>query len=97
MLRRTRYRTFYRTVDGHADYEFELVRLARGGWRVYVLTAPNYGARDSGAVVTHRLRDVGGRTYICWSGELRSLNDALRIAARWADATQAYVAYGVRF
>jgi len=89
-------RIFYRTSDARADYEFAFVRTA-DAWRVYILWSPDYAGRDDGAVATHRLSDEAGRRYVCWTGRLQSTEDAMRVAAAWADATQRYIATGKQF
>jgi hypothetical protein len=90
------YTSYYRTRDGRADYRFSFERQSDGTWRAYILSQPSYGGRDTGAHPTHRLSD-GGRKYVCWDRALRSAEEAQSVAAKWADATQKYIATGQRF
>jgi hypothetical protein len=87
----------YRTRDGRADYSFEFAQLGDGTWRPYILGGPAYGTRDTSLHATHRLRDGGGRYYICWTHALRSEQEARQVAALWADKTQEYIRTGRRF
>jgi hypothetical protein len=84
----------YRTQDGMADYKFSFEKQLDGNWRAYILAQPSYGARLPDAHATHRLIDKRGRSYICWTGPLRTEFDAQRVAAVWADATQVYIKTG---
>lgn len=87
--------TYYRTKNKRTDYGFELQQLP-GGWRIYIVSQPPYGNRNTNAHPTHRLSD-GGRKYVCWDTPIRSEADALDIAAKWADATEDYILKGTRF
>jgi len=84
---------YYRTKDGLADYGFSFERQPNGEWRAYIVSMPSYGRRNTSLHVTHRLRD-NGRYYVCWSEPLRSLEDAKKVAALWADLTQEYIKTG---
>ncbi len=64
------YRTYYRTRDDRANYEFSFEQQRDGTWRAYILGQPGYGYRDDDAHSTHRLTD-GGRKYVCWTEPLR--------------------------
>ena len=87
---------YYRTRDGRADYGFSIAELSDGTFRAYISSQPGYGSRSTGAHETHRLTD-GGRPYVCWTNRLQSAEDAQRVAALWADATQEYIRTGQRF
>lgn len=88
---------WYRTKDGLADYQFDIVSIGSSGeYRAYIEQQPSYGNRDTGAHPTHRLSE-SGRHYVCWTQSLRSEADARSIAALWADATQEYIRTGRRF
>ena len=87
---------FYRTTDGRADYKFSFERQSGGDWIPFILSQPSYGSRDTDLHPTHRLIDTG-RYYVCWTDPLRTLSDAKRVAALWADATQNYIRSGTRF
>jgi hypothetical protein len=87
---------FYRTKDGRADYQFSIERQSDGTYRVFIISQPSYGDRSTGAYETHRLT-AGGRRYVCWNQPLGSQEDAMSVAALWADATQRYIKSGRRF
>jgi len=89
-------RATYRTKDGRADYSFSYERQSDGTWRAYIVSQPGYGGRDEGAHPTHRLSS-GSRKYVCWSAPIPSLEQAKRVSALWADATQEYIRSGKRF
>ena len=90
-------RIYYRTKDGLADYDFSFEQQLDGSWRVYIVSQPSYGIRDTSSLATHRVRDRDGRYYICWTQPLMSEQDARKVAALWADNTQAYIRWGRRF
>jgi hypothetical protein len=85
----------YRTTDGSADYRFSFEERWNGRWRIYIDQQPSYRGRADDAHSTHRLSD--GRQYVCWTKSIRSLEDAKRVAAIWADKTQRYIRTGSDF
>ncbi len=87
---------YYRTRDGRADYGFLFSRVSGGCYRIYIISHPPYGLRPTGMHATHRLSD-GSRQYVCWSGMLRTEEEARRVAALWAEKTQTYIRYGLPF
>lgn len=89
--------SLYRTKDGQADYGFSFEQQPDRSWRAYIINQPSYRGRPDDSHTTHRLISSDGRRYVCWSTTLQSLEQAKTVAARWADATQAYVATGKRF
>lgn len=91
-----RFRSFYRTKDGGADYRFIFEEQRDGTWRAYIEEQPSYRGRATDAHSTHRLSD-GSRKYVCWTRPLRSLEEAKQVAALWADATQKYIRTGSGF
>ena len=88
---------YYRTEDGLADYFFSFERQRDGSYRAYIVSQPSYRGRSDDMHSTHRLRDSGGRPYVCWTRPLRSEQDAREVAALWADCTQEYIRSGRRF
>jgi hypothetical protein len=86
----------YRTRDRQADYYFGFEEFTDGTFRIYILEQPGYRGRDDSSHATHRLSDSGGR-FICWDSPIHGLDDAKRVAAAWADATQKYIRDGTRF
>lgn len=91
-----RYRDYYRTRDGLAYFHFSFEEADDGTWRAYIDQQPSYAGRATDAHSTHRLSD-GDRKYVCWTSSLRSLNEAKKVAAFWADKTQEYIRLGRRF
>ena len=89
-------RSYYRSRDSLADYQFEFHQMPDGTYRIYIVKQPSYCGRNQSAHATHRLSD-GGRHYICWEGKLYSLHEAKKVAAVWADKTQRYIKYGAGF
>ena len=91
-----RHKTYYRSNDGGADYEFSFEEQSNGSWRAYIVSQPPYEGRSTDAHSTHRL-SAGGRQYVCWTQPLRTLAEAKQVAAAWADNTQKYIRTGKRF
>jgi len=89
-------RIAYRTTDNTVDYFFSFEEQYGGTWRAYVESQPSYRDRATDAHNTHRLSD-GGRLYVCWTSPLRSLAEARKVAALWAEKTQNYIRTGCRF
>jgi hypothetical protein len=87
---------YYRTKDGNADYKFSFEEQPDGKWRAYIEDQPSYGERATDVHSTHRHRN-GSRYYVCWTEPLESLEDAEKVSAMWADATQEYIKNGTRF
>jgi hypothetical protein len=87
----------YRTRDGLAFYSFSIEERSGGRYRSYIVGQPDYGSRATDAHSTHRHWDASGRAYVCWSRPITSEQDALRVSAAWADATQEYIKSGQRF
>jgi hypothetical protein len=89
------YRLKYRTKDRSTDYFFSFEQKGRE-WRAYIEWQPSYGRRATGNASTHRLPD-GNRKYVCWTHPLKSLEEAKKVAALWADNTQEYIRTGRKF
>ncbi len=89
----SKHSTYYRTSDGSADYKFSFEQQSNGIWRAYIEDQPSYRGRAEDAHSTHRLSD-GSRKYVCWTQPHRSLDEAKRVAALWADKTQGYIRTG---
>lgn len=77
-------------------YEFSFERQEDGTYRAYIVDQPSYGNRDAKSTTTHRLID-GNRHYVCWDTPLKSLEEAKKVAAAWADRTDRYILTGKRF
>jgi len=91
-----KFRSYYRTTDGAADYFFIFEEQPGDMWQAYIEAQPSYRGRPTDAHSTHRLSD-GNRRYICWTTPLGSLEEAKQVAALWADKTQEYIRTGKGF
>src|SRR4051812_41117216 len=92
-IQHARESVYYRTKDGRADYVFTIEQQPGGDYRVYLALQPE----RSLSYTTHLLTDRQGRRFICWTRSIRTLTDARRVAAAWADNTQRYSRTGVSF
>lgn len=90
-----RHRMRYTASDGKSKFLFEL-RERFGSWRIYICKQPGYGKRPDDATIVHRLTD-GERKYICWSGKIRTREQAEALARHWAEKTVEYIATGRLF
>jgi hypothetical protein len=86
----------YRTSDGSQDYRFQFRQMPDEGFRIYILSQPEYGGHSTDSHPTHRFRDTVG-FYICWSEKITSYDNAKEIAKRFAEATEKYRKFGTRF
>ncbi len=88
----------YRTQDNTSDYKFEFVTTPSATERAYILWQPSYNDRATDAHSTHRYFDEARQLhYICFDPEPTSRADMKRIAAQWAENTNAYRRNGTRF
>lgn len=78
------------------EYQFEFVKTNRG-WRAYILRMPSLCGRPSSLHVTHRLKDVNNRHFVCWDSTITTEKDMMIVAKRWADCLQKYIETGRRF
>lgn len=89
-------KSIYRTKDGQADYRFSFERQSDNTYRCYIDSQPSYRGRAEDGHSTHRYSD-GNRKYICFTGTVRSEEQAKAVAAKWADLTQDYIKNGRNF
>lgn len=82
----------YRASDGR-DFYFAFDLCPGGGWRIYVLSRPDYRGRSTTSVDTHLFTDERG-PYICWDSPIGSFRDAQQVAAAWTEATLHYIRTG---
>ena len=76
-------------------FKFEYKR-ENGVWLTYILRMPSLNGRDGNAHITHRYSG-GGRYWICYDPQPRTLKDAQIISRVWADRELEYIATGVSF
>ena len=87
-------RLLYRDIDDCMTFDFVFfdLGLRTESWRIYIIKNIDYGNRPSDGPSTPRLKDEDETyEYICWDGELMSLEDAKQVAAVWADCTSRYI------
>ena len=88
----------YRTLDNTQDYKFLFARQPDKTLRIYVLHQPPYCGRRETGLVTHRhWHERRGLFYIHQQLRTRSIDQALRVAKQWAEATERYRKYGIHF
>ena len=65
-------------------------------YRAYILFSPSYGSRNASTHMTHRVPDEihKDRYYVSWATEVKSFNDMILIAKKWAVLTQRYLETG---
>lgn len=78
----------YRVRDGSRDYRFDFEHVGTG-WRIYITGRLDREITAASAYAVHMLRD-GQRRYVCWDTPVATLNDAKRIAARWAEGVEVF-------
>lgn len=88
---------FYRTNDGSCDYGFDIQTLSGGEFEVVITHQPSYNGRSTTLHSTHRLPATGGGMKVCWSGPIRTVEEARGVARAWAEATQTYIRTGQTF
>ena len=90
------YRAYYRSRDGGADYIFSFELQSNGRWRVYIEQQPSYRGRSTDTHSTHRVSN-GRCKSISPRRSPRTLDEAKREAAFWAEKTEQYIHTGRRF
>lgn len=89
--------TYVTQTDPSFFFAFDLERHG-GVVRIYIAEAPNYGSREDGLLISHRLAD-GNRRYICIGGGNAPVDgrEAATWLIYWAEATAKYILTGKRF
>jgi hypothetical protein len=80
----------YRTRDGFTDYGFAIDFQPDIGWRVYIVFQSFRQGNDDSPPLPYQSIDPTGRRYVDWSEKLDNLEDAKKVAARWAELVQGY-------
>ncbi len=86
----------YKTKSCMHSFKFRFEELADGDWRAYILFQPDYCGRPDDNHSTHRLGS-GDEPYVCWTGPLRTLQEAKQVASVWCEKTERYIRYGKKF
>ena len=90
----TQFTHIYKTPRGH-KYRFRYKEIRTNHWRIYILKHPSYGPGNHSGITTHRLWDGQVRKhYICWTGQIKCLEDAMYVSRRWAHGTDNYLRNG---
>lgn len=88
-----KHRSYYRTSDGQADFQFAFEKQMDGTWRIYIEKQPSYGNKLAYPHITHRMQD-GSRWHIDPPVTINSLEHAKCISVSWAEKTQRYIRMG---
>jgi hypothetical protein len=87
---------YYRTKDGLQDYRFSFEEQPDQTWRAYILVQPDYGSHSSASFEVHRNQDRDHNYWVDWQPDLVcSKQDAMTIAAFWAESNQIYLKSGI--
>lgn len=84
----------YRDIDDFMTYEFVFFDYGddEESWCLYIITDIDYGMKLSDCHSAHWIKnDDESYKFICWDEEITSFEDALTIAAVWADCTTRYI------
>lgn len=85
--------TRHRQRDNWFQFQYKKVGNV---WRIYILRMPSLAGRDGNLHLTHR-HSGGGRYWICYDPEPRTLKDAYAITRAWADRELEYITTGTPF
>lgn len=88
----------YRSENGDHYYEFEFHEVD-DHYEVDIISTPGYEGRDTDGHSRHVLPSDRGGERICFADDsaVRSLSEARKYAAAWAENTSDYIKYGDRF
>lgn len=81
----------YTTHDGSRTFDFNFVEQSKNSWKIYAENSPPYYGRSTDANKTHLFADKS----ICWTGQIKSLQDAKNVASAWAEHTVRYIRTGI--
>ncbi|MDP1793400.1 MAG: hypothetical protein Q8K63_04600 [Acidimicrobiales bacterium] len=74
-----------------AAFRFAFVPNRDAGWLVQILSHPDADGRPEGMTDIHWLPMIGGPgRRVCFTGHLGSIEEAMTLAARWAEGFLAY-------
>jgi hypothetical protein len=67
-------------------------------WRAYIEKSPDYGYQSATTYDTHRNYDSKAKQYyVCWSENLKRIEDIITVSKVWAERTVDYIETGKRF
>ena len=77
------------------DYIFSIEKIGNV-YRCYVNRYPSFRGRNTANYLYHILRESKTRrVYICWTGAIRTRDQAMTLCENWANATQKFIDTGV--
>ena len=80
------------TSDRSLTVDFVFWDLGDRGWRIYIISSIDYRGRDCSSHAAHWLHDPGDSyPYICWAGDIETLEQAKSVASLWAECTAKYI------
>ena len=82
----------YWTSDRSLTVDFVFWDLGDRGWRIYIISSIDYRGLDCSSHAAHWLHDPGDSyPYICWAGDIETLEQAKSVASLWAECTAKYI------
>lgn len=82
----------YWTSDRSLVVDFIFWDLGARGWRIYIISNIDYQGRDCSSHAAHWLHDTGDSyPYICWAGNIETLEQAKSVASLWVECTARYI------
>lgn len=85
------------TTSHNLDHSF-LFSLEKvdSGYRCYIERIPSFRGRDTSNYQYHTLREKSSnRLYVCWTGNIKYIEQAKTLCRNWADATQKFIDTGI--
>lgn len=92
-MKRDYVRLDYWTSDRSLVVDFVFWDLGiHNGWRIYIISHIDYQGRDYSSHAAHWLHDNDDSyPYICWAGNIETLEQAKSVASLWAECTARYI------
>ena len=82
----------YWTSDRSLVVDYGFWDLGGRGWRIYIISHIDYRGRNCSSHAAHWLHDNGDSyPYICWAGNIETLEQAKSVASLWAECTARYI------
>lgn len=82
----------YWTSDRSLVVDYVFWDLGERGWRIYIISHIDYQGRDCSSHAAHWLQDNDSSyPYICWNGNIATLEQAKSVASLWAECTTEYI------
>ena len=82
----------YWTSDRSLVVDFVFWDRGARGWRIYIISQIDYQGRNCSSHAAHWLHDNDDSyPYICWAGNIETLEQAKSVASLWAECTARYI------